>query len=327
MPAPSAAGRKFPNISSKAYEHPADRAATAALGSIPYLDRVVRGLIDFQYERALRQLYLGNAVQIGDQQLPQVWQRHTRALEALDLSERYDLYLAQGIWANAVTIGAKRPIVVLDSTLVSLLDEEQLESVLAHEAAHILSDHVLYRTALEILLSFSQLNRLPLFAGLPIIAIRSALLEWARASELTCDRAAALVVGDPRIVCRTMMTLAAGAEAKDLNLDAFLEQAAAYEDWDSGLDRARRFFLELGATHSFPVRRVSELMHWVQGGDWDRIMNGEYMTRDQEVDARQEAGDAVAFYADRFRDFFQETGESVQAAGQQLSDWLRGGKS
>ena len=35
------------NLSAKAYEHPADRAATAALQSIPMLDKVVRKLIEF----------------------------------------------------------------------------------------------------------------------------------------------------------------------------------------------------------------------------------------------------------------------------------------
>jgi Zn-dependent protease with chaperone function len=324
MPAPPRAGRSYPDISPKAYEHPADRAATAALASIPFLDAVVRRLTEFQYERALRQLYLSNAIRLGPEQLPRLWEAHLEVLEVLDLPEQYELYLSQGFRANAVTIGANKPIVVLDSALVSLMDEEQLRAVLAHEAAHILSEHVLYRTALEVILNLSQLHRLPFFAGLPIMAIRSALLEWARATELSCDRAAALVVGDPRTVCETLMTLAAGVQRSELNLDAFLAQAAQYEEWDSAFDRARRFFLELGATHSFPVRRVSELMSWVQQGDFDRIAGGEYPTRDQEVDARQEAGDAVAFYSDRFRDFFQDAGESVQAAGEQLADWLRG---
>ena len=36
------------DISPKAYEHPADRAATAALKRIPKLDLVVRKLIEFQ---------------------------------------------------------------------------------------------------------------------------------------------------------------------------------------------------------------------------------------------------------------------------------------
>jgi hypothetical protein len=39
---------RLQDISPKAYEHPADRAATAALQSIPMLDAVVRRLIEFQ---------------------------------------------------------------------------------------------------------------------------------------------------------------------------------------------------------------------------------------------------------------------------------------
>jgi len=33
---------KLKDISPRAYQHPADRAATAALGQVPYLDQVVR---------------------------------------------------------------------------------------------------------------------------------------------------------------------------------------------------------------------------------------------------------------------------------------------
>jgi hypothetical protein len=65
-------------------------------------------------------------------------------------------------------------------------------------------------------------------------------------------------------------------------------------------------------------------MAWVHAGEWNRIMDGEYVTRDQEPRVREEASDAVSFYSERFRDFFRDTGESVNKAGQQLSDWLKG---
>ena len=64
-------GYQLKGISPKAYEHPADRAATASLQSIPYLDRVVRKLIELGYERALRQAYLGSSVRLGEDQLPE----------------------------------------------------------------------------------------------------------------------------------------------------------------------------------------------------------------------------------------------------------------
>ena len=100
------------NLSSKAYEHPADRAATAALQSIPALDVVVRKLIEFGYERALRQQFLAASVRLGEDQLPAVWADWNAVCARLDLPERYDLYLTQFPVTNAAAIGAGTPMVV-----------------------------------------------------------------------------------------------------------------------------------------------------------------------------------------------------------------------
>src|SRR5205823_4310337 len=134
---------------------------------------------------------------------------------------------------------------------------------------------------------------------------KAVLLEWYRAIELSCDRAATLAVRDPRIVCRTLMVTAGAMPAEDLNLDAFIAQAMEYEGWDDPSDRVRRFFNEIGQTHANAVRRVSEVMKWVQGGEYDRIVRGEYRTRDQDGHVREEAGEAMEFYAERFRAIFR----------------------
>ena len=110
------------------------------------------------------------------------------------------------------------------------------------------SDHVLYQTALLILLRLGT-SRLPALAGLPLLAIRLALLEWFRAAELSCDRAAALVTRDPTAVCRALMVLAAGAAAEDLNLDAFIAQAAEYEEGGRASSASRGCFNDLDVTH------------------------------------------------------------------------------
>ena len=118
--------------------------------------------------------------------------------------------------------------------------------------------------------------------------------------------------------------------ADELNLDAFMAQAMEYEAWDDPSDRVRRFFNEINQTHPDSVRRVSEVMKWVQSGDYDRIIRGEYRTRDQDANVRDEAGDAVDFYAERFRAIFREIGDNLTKAGsqvggmaEQLADWLR----
>jgi Zn-dependent protease with chaperone function len=311
-------GYKLDRISSKAYEHPADRAATAALKSIPYLETVLRKLIELGYERALRQAYLGSSVRLGDDQLPEVWGAHARAYATLDLEPVPDLYLTQFPIANALTIGAGRPIVVIQSGLVHLLDVEKLRAVFAHEAGHVLSDHVLYQTALVILLRVSSIPGIPV----PLFPLRVALMEWFRAAELSCDRAAALVTRDPLTVCRTLMVIAAGAQAENLDLDVFMRQGAEYREKGSGLERLSRLFLDLNITHPMPVRRIHELMEWVKSGDYDRIVSGSFITRDQPPRPRAEASDAVAHYSERFRAVFQDAGDTVNQLGQQLSDFL-----
>jgi Zn-dependent protease with chaperone function len=309
-------------ISPRAYQHPADRAATAALQRIPYLDGVGHQLRALGHERALRAVTLGAAIRLGERQLPGVWVLHREVFHVLDLDDDVPgLYLTQFPFANAYTIGSKQPIVLLNSELLHLLDDAGRRSVLAHEAAHVHSDHVLYQTALLILLRLGS-SRLPALAGLPLLGIRLALLEWFRAAELSCDRAAALVTRDATAVCRSLMVLSAGAAADELNLDAFIAQAAEYEEGGQGLDRLTKLMNDMSLTHPMPVRRVRQLTEWVHSGEYDRIVAGEYVRRGHEPPLRDEADGASAHYADRIGGALQQAGSSIGEIGEQLRDWL-----
>ena len=97
-----------------------------------------------------------------------------------------------------------------------------------------------------------------------------------------------------------------------------------------GLDRIARLRLELAPSHPIPVKRVHEVMDWVRSGEYDRVVDGEYLRRGDEPPARDESGDAVNFYAERFKRFFKDAGAGVATAGDKMadaagkvSDWLR----
>jgi Zn-dependent protease with chaperone function len=316
--------RRLVGISAKAYQHPADGAATAALQSIPGLDAVVRKLIEFRYERAYRQVLLASSIRLGPEQLPDVWESYERVLETLDMPDVYDLYLTQVPIANALAIGAGKPMIVVYSSSLALFEPDELETVLAHEVGHILSDHVLYQTALQVILQLVPLGRIPALAGLPLIAIRSALLERFRAAELSSDRAATLVTRDPLITARTLMVLAGGVSSKRLNIDAFLKQGQDFHEWSSTWDRLSRQMSQLNLTHSYPVQRVSELMDWVQSGEYDRIIGGWFPTRDQHPHPKEEAGKAYDHYRERFRKSFEDAGDSLERAIDKMAEWLQG---
>jgi Zn-dependent protease with chaperone function len=314
---------KLEGISSRAYQHPADRAALAGLAKVPYLDEVVRRLVALGYERALRAASLGSAVRLGERQLPRIWSLHRQVFNTLDTDPVPDLYLTQFPLANAYAIGTDKPIVLLNSELVRILDDDGRRVVLAHEAAHVHSDHVLYQTALLILMRLGSSIRIPILAGLPLLAIQLALLEWWRAAELSCDRAAALVTRDPQAVCKSLMAIAAGEEVASLNLDAFIAQGMDYSEGGTGLERMTKLLQDLRVTHPMPVRRVKFLLDWVHGGEYDRMVRGDYMRRGEEPTPREEADAAGVFYTERISGAFAQAGSSIADVGQQLGEWLK----
>ena len=63
------------------------------------LDTVVRKLIEWRYERALRQFFLGNSVSVSEQQLPELWTAHIGVCRILDMPEVYDLYVTSPVHA------------------------------------------------------------------------------------------------------------------------------------------------------------------------------------------------------------------------------------
>jgi len=318
----------FPGISPRSYEHPADRAATSALHAIPLLDRLVRRFGRLGVEARFRQMLLGDSVRLGPDQVSDVWGLHLRAASRLDVAPP-PLFVTQQPMVNALTFGMRSPVIVVFSSLAADYEPDEVESVLAHELGHVLSDHVTYSTMLVLLaqLLSGVFSDIPL-AGLPVRGLYLALLEWSRAAELTCDRAAALEIDDPMVVCRMLMRMAGGA-LPGMNVDAFVRQATEYTEEEDLFARRSRFASELGRSHPAAVRRVRELVTWVQSGDFDRIRSGTYIRRGEEPPPSAEFDAAVRHYRQRFTAMIDRTVGGVNKLSNQITTWLRrdGGES
>lgn len=315
---------RYPGISAQGFAHPADRAATAALHTVPLLDTAIKKLTEFTYERRLRQIFLGQAVRLGEAQVPAVWAMQRQCANALDIERCPALYVTHQPVGNAMTIGTHEPVTLVMSGLVGSYSDDELRAVLAHEMGHVLADHVALTTAFELtrMILRGVLKAQP-FAGLPLLGVYYALLEWSRAAELTADRASALVVADPRITCQTLMRMA-GGPVRDMNLDAFITQAMEYEDEGDPFARWSRFFEEIRTTHPFPVRRVRELITWVSSGDYDRIRSGQYVRRGQEPPLSQEFDSTFRHYRERFSSIVDRAGSGIQTVVDRVSSWLGG---
>src|SRR5881397_3073829 len=124
---------KLTAISSRAWEHPADRAALNALRALPGFDRALKQIMGFLGERGVRQLFLANAVRVGPEQRPKLNGLYSEVLETLDAPERWDLYVSQTPLANAMAVGFQKPFVVLNTGMLGLLEPEERRVIISHE--------------------------------------------------------------------------------------------------------------------------------------------------------------------------------------------------
>jgi Zn-dependent protease with chaperone function len=311
-------------ISSRSWEHPADRAALNALRAIPGFDEVVRKVASFFGERGVRQLFLGDAVRVTAGQRPKMNAMWTEVLETLDWQERPELYITQTPIVNAMAVGFEHPFVVVNSGMLETLSEEEVRSVLGHELGHIMSGHPTY-TTIAIIIMYFGVSNLPFLAAAAILPFQLALLEWYRKSEFSADRAGLLSVQDLNTVMSTEMKLAGGKEYGDtLRVEEFVRQAEQYETGGDAWDTIYKIMNTVMRTHPMHTVRAAELLRWHRAGGYDKILVGEYLRRgqgDQDQPLRQDFADAASYYGqktretvDTFKDSFNKAKDAVSSA-------------
>ncbi|MDS1272579.1 M48 family metallopeptidase [Lipingzhangella sp. LS1_29] len=289
---------RLTNISSRAYEHPADRGALTALRSMKGFDEVVKRFFGMVNMRSLRLMHLATAVRVDERQFPDVYNYVRDAAYTLDLPEVPELYVRQDPKPNAMAIGYNKPFIVMTTGLFDLLDPEEQRFVVGHEVGHILSGHALYRTMLLWLINLaSRIAWIPL-GYVAVGAIIAALEEWHRKSELSCDRAGTLACQDPEAAKRALMKIAGGSRLAEMNTDAMLEQAREYDAGGDALDSVIKLLQVFGHSHPFAVVRLAELHRWVEEGEYQRILDGQYPRRDEDSEASigEEARNAANSY-------------------------------
>ncbi len=316
--------RTLTDISSRTWEHPADRAALHGLRAIPVFDEVLRKLFGFFGEKPIRLAFQANSVQVSERQFRRIHDIYSEVLRTLDAPEHYPLFVSQTPMVNAGAYGMDHPFVLVNSGTVHLLDDDELRYVLAHEVGHIMSGHVLYRTMLVILIQLAE-------RGFPIVGLAArgvlvALLEWYRKSELSADRAGLLGVQDPRVVYRAMLKMAGGGKPDEMNVTAFLEQAEAYRESDDVADSVFKVLNLLGTTHPFYVLRVSEIRSWIESGAYDRVLRGEYVRRaDPETPYADDLGEAASAYRQDAKEFMDDLASAARKMRDSIFENLRGG--
>lgn len=305
-------------ISSRAWEHPADRGALTALRELRGFDDVVKAFFGMWNERGFRLSFLAGSIRVDHRQYPRVYQIFADAASTLDVAELPELYVTQDPIINGSAIGIDKPFIVITTGAVERLDDDELRAVLGHEIGHVRSGHAVYRTILMILTRWAaSLSWLPIGA-IALRAIIAAMFEWWRKAELSADRAGLLAGQDPAASLRLLMKLAGGGDLSQIDTAAFLEQAAEYEGGGDLRDSIHKLGMTAWSTHPVPVARASELRRWVDSGEYARILGGDYPRRDSDGDAS--VADDVKAAANSYRESFNNSQDPLVGLLRKLGD-------
>lgn len=247
----------------RTFVHPNDEAALAKLKLVPGFNLATKWVMKFGVEQYCRGLYMANHIRLSTKQLPKIYNLLPPVCDILGIDVP-ELFLQMYPTPNAYTVGDQRNYIVITSGLLDCLGEgDELQAVLAHECGHIACRHVFYTTMVQMMLNFGGRYEIIQSIQEPLVL---AYTFWARQSELSADRAAAVCMGGVATPILMLLRLAGGPSryTADLDLDEYAAQMVESEGLrkDARWQKTLRDFSEMDEDHPYTATRVKELLKW-----------------------------------------------------------------
>jgi len=283
MPSETLKGRiKLKGISPDAFIWPADKVALDNIKKLPVLPQLIHQFHKLAFDRISYVHNTASAVRCSSKQLPTLYKLQREACKVLDVLEP-ELYVRYSYKVNAFTAGVERTYIVLNSSLLDSLTDDELLYVIGHELGHVKCGHMLYRMiALALIHLFDAVGKATFGLGnLVTIGVVSVFYEWIRQAEFSCDRAGLLACQDPQVALSATMKMGAGSSRfnNELDLDAFMEQAREHSERTGaeGVAKALLFLLyKWQLSHPEFVYRAKAIDEWAKSDSYAQILAGEY---------------------------------------------------
>ena len=268
-------------LSSQTYEHPFDRQALISLEKMPGISLMFKKINEYGIDRLLGFKFNAMCMRVNKRNFPDLYQAFSEACNIIDVAPIPELYLIHGTgYIKTLTIGANKPMVIINIDGLESLTHEELLYVFGHELGHIKSKHLLYHQTALILPGLGKViaNSTLGLGGLATNGVEFALYQWVMMAKLTSDRAGLLACQDINTATSALIKLA-GLPGKYINVNVVEEFMAQARDFgDYNLDRLDKFtkmlsFME--PMHPWTTLRAAELLKWIDSGEYQALLSGE----------------------------------------------------
>jgi pSer/pThr/pTyr-binding forkhead associated (FHA) protein/Zn-dependent protease with chaperone function len=200
----------------------------------------------------------GTLVRIGPRQFPELNERAQQAAECLS-SPPVPVYVKRASEMNIYTLGFwRQPIIVVTSSLVDQMDQDNLQFFIGREIGHVQAGHTWLRTLLK-----------PVGSEVPVIGklLNSVIFgDWINRTELTADRAGFIACRSLTTSVSTMLKFGVGIRLYEkLDISEFLQQL-------NELHNVRGRVTEIVAEQPYLTKRVRALVRFALSEQFQTIV-------------------------------------------------------
>jgi Zn-dependent protease with chaperone function/predicted RNA-binding Zn-ribbon protein involved in translation (DUF1610 family) len=280
----------FPRLSAAAFQHYDDVRATETLRRMPVFGTIMKFLSEKYLEKAAHLHHLSFCIRLGTEQGGDLYRQFVRAAETLSIPALPELYISPEPVMNAFAMGMKRTTIVLTRGLVEAMNPQEILAVMAHELGHVKCEHMVNKTVASLIAEFGAGLLAELIPGAgPALTmlLQAKLMDWSRKAELSCDRAALLVVQDAKVIASVLAKLGGWPAALgEINLQCLVDQAKDYDGLDddtvaAALKLIGQMESSVYLTHPLPIHRVRTILRWSESDQYRGILAGQYAQSDE----------------------------------------------
>jgi len=268
------------NLSPQSYQHPLDYSSLKALQRIPGLPKLLKSFMSEIGEKPMRYQLLASSVLCGTDQFPELYKHLEFSVKSLDLDTIPSLFRSQSPVINASTFGAEKPVIVVHSALLDILDEDSIRTVLGHELGHVHCEHSTYKLLATLLLMGGA--RLGGWPSLITAPLQMGLHKWSRCAELTADRAGLLASRSLKASINVFLRMAGGytygmSTPAKMQVAPFIRQARELKaaENDNWMDSMVADVVTANRSHPFLAWRLLKLLEWVEEGTFLELLLAE----------------------------------------------------
>ncbi len=256
---------KLHGLSVNDFAHPEDLAAVNSLKKIQSIDKLMANIEEKSNQIYIRMITLGNCVRITEQNDPKLFSVVNEVCKILDYDNIPEIYTYRNFGIDVEPSGVDKPVIIIPDFVINNFDENLLYFTVGRAITRLKSGYLKFFIAAKIMLLATD--------SIPFVsdAVKLALSNWLRKSELTADRGGFLACQNFQTATRFLMCKAGMPlkETKTVKIHDYIEDCK----FDGGLAKMGKAVQTLSNATGWANDRISELFLWNAQGEYGNILD------------------------------------------------------